>query len=271
MLVCMLPRTKSVRNVSFGCIIFCALAVGSGCRVLSPDWNGTWRLNVPKSDFKDQAITIISISADGEYRYDDGFVSNTFRCDGVYRPIGNNRTQACVKSSATTLDRTRMENGVKTNTYHWELSAGGKIFSATATSFRPSGPVSTGQLVATRISGSTDFAGEWKDTSFSQPPSELSLRFDSQYLHISYPSVGNYVDVPLNGADAAVQGPLAPEGMTYSVRLAGRREISILTKRNSKPLKQSSLELSGDGRVITESFWNPGQPADKSTFVYEKK
>src|SRR5579863_6497609 len=273
MLICMLPRTKSVRNVRFGCIIFSALAVASGCRVLSPDWNGTWKLNVPKSTFQDQVITIISISADGEYRYDDGFVSNTFRCDGVYRPIpmGNNRTQACVKSSATTLDRTRMENGVKTNTYHWELSAGGKIFTATATSFRPSGPVSAGQLVATRISGSNDFAGEWKDTSFGQPPSELTLRLDGQYLHINYPNVGNYVDAPLNGADAAVHGPLAPEGMIYSVQSAGRREISILTKRNGKLPKQGSLELSADGKVITESWWTPGQPSDKSTFVYERQ
>ena len=164
-----------------------------------------------------------------------------------------------------------MENGVKTNTYHWELSAGGTIFTATATAFHPSGPVIMGQLVATRISGSNDFAGEWKDTSFSQPPSELTLRLDSQCLHITYPSVGNYVDAPLNGADVAVQGSLAPEGVTYAVQLAGRREISILTKRNGKPLKQGSLELSGDGRVIAESWQAPGHPAEKSTFVYERK
>jgi hypothetical protein len=261
-----------MRNAKFRCIIFCALAAISGCGGLSPDWNGTRKLNVPKSRFQDQAITI-SISADGEYHYDDGFVSNTFRCDGEYRPIpiGNNRTQACVKSSATTLDSTRMENGVKTNTYHLELSAGGKIYTATATAFRPSGPIIMGQLVATRISGSNDFAGEWKATSFLQPPPELTLRLDSQYLHISYPSVGNYVDAPLNGADAAVHGPLAPEGVTYSVQLAGRREVSVLTKRNGKPLKQGSLELSGDGRVVTESWWAPGHPAEKSTFVYESK
>jgi hypothetical protein len=164
-----------------------------------------------------------------------------------------------------------MENGVKTNTYHWELSAGGKIFTATATAFRPSGPVIVGQLVATRVSGSNDFAGEWKDTSFLQPPPDLTLRLDSQFLHVSYPSVGNYIDAPLTGADAAVRGALAPEGMTYSVQLAGRREISVLKKRNGKPVKQGSLELSADGRTIIESWWAPGRPAEKSRFVYEKK
>jgi len=164
-----------------------------------------------------------------------------------------------------------MENGVKTNTYHWELSAGGKTFTMTATAFRPSGPVIMGQLVATRISGSNDFAGKWKDTSFLQPPPELTLTLDSQYLHINYPSLGSYVDAPLNGADAAVQGPLAPEGLTYSVRFAGRSEISILKKRNGVPVNRGSLKLSDDGGVVTESWWSSDRLGDESTFVYEKK
>jgi hypothetical protein len=68
-----------------------------------------------------------------------------------------------------------------------------------------------------------------------------------------------------------MHGPHAQEEVTYSVRPVGRREISTLTKRNGNPLTQGSLELRGDRRVITDSWWNPGQPADKSTLVYEKK
>jgi hypothetical protein len=260
-----------MRIAKLSCIIVCALTATSGCRNLSADWNGTWRLNVPKSTFRDLAITVISISADGEYRSDDGFVSNKFRCDGVYRPIGNNRTQACVKSSATTLDRTRMENGVKTNTYHWELSPDGKIFTATATVFRPGGSVIMGQLVAKRISGSDGFAGEWKETTYSQPPAEFKLSLDSRYLHISYPSLGHYVDAPLDGGDAAVYGPLAPEGLTYSVRLAGRHEIYILKKRNGEPVNNGTLMLNDDEKVVTESWWVPGRLGDKSTFVYDRE
>lgn len=68
-----------------------------------------------------------------------------------------------------------------------------------------------------------------------------------------------------------MHGPHAPEGVTYTVGLVGRREISTLTKRDGKTLTQGSFELSDDGRVIPESWRNPGQPADKGTFVYEKK
>ena len=227
-------------------------------------------MNPSKGNFQGPIFTI-SISADGEYRYDDGSSSFTFRCDGKDRPIGENRTRACVKSSATVLDLTQKENGVKTSANHWELSAGGKILTSTATAFRPSGPVTTSQMVASRISGSNDFAGQWRDPSYLERHADMTLRLDSQTLHIGYSSAGQYIDAPLDGVDAAVHGPHAPEGMTYSVRLAGRREILTLAKRNGKPLIQGSLELSGDGRVITESWWNPDRPTDKGVFVYEKQ
>jgi hypothetical protein len=227
-------------------------------------------MNPSKGNFQGPIFTI-SISADGEYRYDDGDSSFTFRCDGKDRPTGNNRTRACVKSSATALDLTRNENGVKTDAYHWELSADGKVLTATATAFRSSGPVITLQIVASRMSGSNGFAGQWRDPSFLQRHADMTLWLDSRTLHISYPSGGQYIDALLDGVDAALQGPNAQEGTTKAVRLVGRRKFLTLEKRNGKVLTQGSLELSDDGRVITESWWNPDRPADKGRFVYEKK
>jgi hypothetical protein len=227
-------------------------------------------MNPSKSSFQGPIFTI-SISTDGEYRFDDGSSSFTFRCDGKDRPVEKNRTRACVKSSATVLNLIQKENGVKTRANHWELSSDGKVLTSTATEFPPSGPVIASQVVASRMSGFNDFAGQWRDPSYIQQHADLTLRLDSQTLHISYPSAGQYFDAPFDGVDAAMHGPHAPEGVTYSVRLVGRQEISILTKRNGKPLTQGSLDLSDDGRVITESWWTPDQPADKGTFVYEKK
>jgi hypothetical protein len=166
-----------MRNACSGWVIFCALAATLGCRAPSPDWNGTWKLNPSKSNFQGPILTI-SISVDGEYRYDDGNASFVFRCDGKDRPIPKNRTLACVKSSATVLDLTQKEDGVKTNAYHWELSADGKVLTATATEFRPSGPVVKGRAVTSRLSGSNDFAGQWQDTSYLQRHADMTLRLD---------------------------------------------------------------------------------------------
>ncbi len=65
------------------------------------------------------------------------------------------------------------------------------------------------------MSGSDDFAGQWRDPGFLQQHAEMVLRLDSQALHISYPSGGQYIDAPLDGVDAAMHGPHAPEGVTY--------------------------------------------------------
>jgi hypothetical protein len=117
---------KAMKNAWFGWIVLCALVTTSGCRGRSTDWNGTWNLNRSESNFHGPVFTL-SIPKAGEYRYDDGRSSFTLRCDGKYRPIGKNRTQSCVRSSPSTLDVTRKENGVKTNASHWELSAGGGV------------------------------------------------------------------------------------------------------------------------------------------------
>jgi hypothetical protein len=257
-----------MRNVCAWFLLF-ALAATLACRSPSSDWNGTWKLNPSKGNFLGPVITI-SISADKEYRYDDGSSSFTFRCDGKDRPIGDNRTRACVKSGASALDLVQKEDGVKTSASHWELSSGGKILTATATAFRPGGPLITAQVVASRMSGSDDFTGQWRDESYLQRHADMTLRLDSQIVHIGYPDAGQYIDAPLDGIGAAVRGPHAPEGLTYTARLVGRNELLLLGKRNGRIL-QESLELSHDGRVITDSWWNTGQPTGKGVFVYEKE
>jgi hypothetical protein len=259
-----------MRKAWFGWVVFCALAAILGCRAPSPDWNGAWKLNPSKSNFQGPVFTI-SISADGEYRYDDGLSSFTFRCDGKDHTIEGNSTRTCVKSSASVLDLTRKENGIETRANHWELSDEGKIFTSTATAFRPTGSVTTSQVVSFRRSGSNDFAGRWQDMSYLQQHADMTLKLDSRTLHIGYPNAGQYIDASLDGVDAAVHGPHAPEATTYAVRIGGRREFFSLTKRNGKNLIQGSLKLSNDGKIITESWWNPDRPTDKGTLVYEKK
>lgn len=256
---------------SFGRVVFCALtAILVGCRAPSPDWNGTWKMDPSKSSFQGPIFTI-SIAADGEYRYDDGMSSFSFRCDGKDQPIANNRARACVKSSATVLEVIQKEHGVEMSASHWELSSDGKVLTATSTAFRPSGPVTTMQIVASRMSGSNDFAGQWQDRSYLQRHADMTLGLDSQTLRLGYPSAGQYIDAPLTGVDAAVHGPHATEGVTYSVRIVGKREILTLTKHDGKVLTQGHLELSADGRAITETWWDPDQPTNKGTFVYEKR
>jgi hypothetical protein len=169
------------------------------------------------------------------------------------------------------LDITQKENGVKTRATRDELSTDGKVFTTTVTEFRPNGPVITSQIIFSRLSGSNDFAGQWRDTSYLQQHADMTLRLDNQALHIDYPSADQHIDAPLDGVEAAVRGPHTPEGTTSAVRSAGNREFLIVTKRHGKVFTQGSLKLSSDGRIVTESWWNPDRPTDKGMLVYDKK
>jgi len=259
-----------MRNSNFRWAAFCVLAIALGCEATSEDWNGTWKLNPSKSNYQGSVVTF-SISADGEYRYDYGVSSITFRCDGKDRPVGSNATRTCVKSSPSALDLIRKDNQVKTSSFHWELSAGGKVLTLLATAFGPSGPVSTTQRVFWRLSGSNDFAGMWRDTSYLQERAEMTVKLDNRSLHIGYPNAEEYIDAPIDGVDTPDHGPHAQEGVTSAVRPAGKREFLIVMKRHGKVFFQYSLELSKDGRTITDSWRNPDRPDDKGTLVYEKQ
>jgi len=259
---------KAMKNGWLWIVIVCALFVTQGCRAPSADWNGTWKLSHTKSNYQGKVLTI-SISADSEYRFDETS-SHTIRCDGKDQPIGNSRTLICIKSGVTALDITLKENGVKTRATHDELSTDGKMFTTTVTEFRPSGPVVTSRTIFSRLSGANGFAGQWLDTIYLQQHADMTLRLDNQVLHIDYPSAGQHIDAPLNGAEAAVRGSYA-DGTTFATRVAGRRELLTLTKRNGKVLSQGSLKLSNDGRTVTDSWWNPDRPDDKGMLVYEKR
>jgi len=260
-----------MRKAGFGWVVFCALAaVTLGCRAPAPDWNGTWKLNPSKSNFQGTVFKV-SISASGEFRVDTGTSSFTFRCDGKYRPVGESRTEACVKRSTNALDLVRKESGVKTNAYHWELSDGGKVLRSTETVLRPSGPVIGIKIVASRLSGSGGFAGCWRDTGYLQQHATMTLRLDTQTLRVVYPNGGQYIDAPLNGADAPVCGPHAPGGVTWAIKRTRQREFVVLTKRNGRVLTQGSLQLSNNGKTLTDSWWSPSRPNDKATLVYDRE
>lgn len=258
-----------MRNVWLGWIVFWALCAIQGCRTPSPNWNGTWKVNPVESSYQGPVYTI-SISTGGGYHFNGGKAGFTLRCDGKDQQIANNRTQVCTKSGAT-ANIVLEESGIKTKVTHWELSDGGNVFTSTVTAFEPNGHVTTSQTIFSRLSGTNDFAGQWRDTSYLQQRANMALRLDSQYLHVGYPSAGQHIDAPIDGADAAAHGPNATEGVTYAVRPAGKRKFLILTKRSGKVLTQGTLELSNDGKVVINSWWSPDKPSAKATLVYDKQ
>lgn len=259
-----------MRNWLFGSVFICAMISVTSCsQTPSPDWSGNWKVNPSKGTFQGPIITI-SISADGEYRWDNEISNVSFRCDGQEQSLGNNRTRVCVQASAAVLDLTLKQGGMRISANHWELSAGGSVLTTTRTEFHPNGQVTNASMVCTRISGS-GFAGQWRDTRYLQTHADVVLKLDDQALHVTYLESAQHFDAPLSGADAPVQGSNDASGLTYAVTAVGSHEFRTLQKIAGKTYIEGSLVLGGDGKAYTESWWNPGRPSSKATLVYEKR
>lgn len=239
-----------------------------GCRA-SPDWNGTWKLNIAKSSFEGQVLTI-SVLADGEYRFEGVNSSHNLRCDGKDEPLGKNRTRVCTKSGAAALDIIQKKNGVTIGTTRDELSNDLNTLTTTIIEYRPNGSVVTAKTVFSRLSGAKDLAGKWRNVSYIQQHADMFLKLDNKVLHIDYPLGEQYIDAPLNGTETTVHERHAPEEATIIMRPMGSHKIAVTTKYQGRVFSRGYWKLSNDGRTIVSSWWSPDRPTNVGTLVYEK-
>jgi hypothetical protein len=124
----------------------------------------------------------------------------------------------------------------------------------------------------TRTSGSTGFAGGWRDVNpLERIPSILQINLVNDRLHYNFPERNQYADVTLDGSDATVRGAGTPAGSSISLEESGPRDLSMTKKLDGRVLSVGYLRISADGRSLTESYWTPGRPDEKAVLVYEKR
>ena len=249
-----------------GIICFVPLA----CIASSAVWNGTWKLNQPKSIIPGPSFSITILST-GEYHLENGTYSYSFRCDGKEYPTTADRTVSCTQTS-TSMDRTGNDDRKKVGTEHWELSADGKTLTITtkSASTKTDGSVKPIEKVYSHTSGSSGFAGGWEYTKRLESRPQLVLMLNERSLHIAF-SNGEYIDPPLDGTDAPFHGPGVPQGLTLSIKPNGPLEFLTVMKFGGHITSQGSLRLSADGGTLVEEYWPPSRPDQKATLDYEKQ
>ena len=251
-------------------VIATAILVAGACRKTSPTWNGTWKLNEPRSSIPGPSVSI-TISPTGEYHFDNGTQSYNFRCDGREYAMANNRTLSCLQRSASVIDTTSKENGTKVGSAHWELSSDQKMLIIKRTSFHTDGSAKSKDSVYSRTSASAGFAGGWRDTKRLESIPEMLLLISDQRLHIAFPDSGQFTDPPLDGSEAAIYGPGVPEGTTMAIRPHGPQEFFTSRKLRGQIISEGSLRITADGHTLVEEYWRPDRFDEKAVLVYEKQ
>jgi hypothetical protein len=247
------------------------LVTASACHRVSPDWNGTWKLSASKSDIPGPSLTV-AIDSSGEYHTESGASTGNFRCDGKEYHAVANITVFCAQGSTSVMEITLKKNGTKTGTTQWELSPDGKILTIKSKSAQAGGSVKSKESEYVRISGSSGFAGGWRNTRpFESLPSLMQLTLTNGKIHYAFPEKAQYADPALDGRDAIVYGPGVPSGSTMAFKQNGSRELLMAKKLSGQTLNVGSLRISGDGRTLTETYWRLETPDVKAVLVYEKQ
>ena len=243
--------------------------IASGCRTSPPVWNGRWRVNEAKSSIPGPSLTIAVLPA-GEYQFDNGTYSYSFRCDGKKYTTTGDHMISCVQTSASVIEATLITHETKIGTARWELSDDGRRLTITGTSIQANKSAKSRETTYSRVSGTVGFAGGWKDTKSLESRHQLLLSLDDRRLHIAFSDSGQFSDSPLDGSDARLQGPGAPEGLTIAITPHGPQEFFTTKKLRGKVVNQGSLRLSADGCTLVEEYWRPERPDEKAVLVYER-
>jgi hypothetical protein len=264
-----LSERKAAMSLRWACVGLISVVV-SACHGPSPDWNGTWKLSASKSNIPGPSLTV-SIDSSGEYHTESGTSTGNFRCNGKEYPAVANITVSCAQGSASALEITLKKNGTKTSTAQWELSRDGKMLTIKSTSVEAGGSPKSKETEYMRISGSTGFAGGWKNTKpFESLPSLMQLTLTDGKMHYAFPEKAQYADPALDGRDTTVYGPGVPSGSTIAFKKQGSLDLLMAKKLNGQILNVGSLRITGDGRTLTETYWRPETPNVKAVLVYER-
>jgi hypothetical protein len=255
---------RAVRAVCIGLILVSTVS----CRGASPDWNGTWKLNPAKGDIPGPSI-VVSISPDGMWHNTShGGSPANFRCDGKeYQQ--DTLTISCRQVNGLDVELTGFRNGSRLFVAHWELSPDEKVLSVKGTMLRADGSVKAIDARYTRTSGSTGFAGGWRDVNpLNQAQSIEKISLQGNTLHRYFPENDRHLDITLDGTDADLG---VPRGATLALEERSPREFSLTMKQNGQVVSVGNWQISADGRSLTESYWAPSTPNEKALLVYEKQ
>ena len=232
-------------------------------------WDGTWTLDRSKSHLTGQTVTL-SKSSNGKWRYNDGTISYEFALDGKPVKTFADGTMAANADGDHALDLVFMSPGSESR-MHLVLSADSKTMTDHDTGTRPDGSKTEGNGTLERIGKGSGFAGTWKSTkSESSSGESFVLAIDGDHIKWDWPAYKRTVQGKMDGSEILATGVGATPGMTMAVRKVSAAKLSYTVKGGGKILAEGTLELSADGKTLTDTEWARAKPSEKAIAVYMK-
>jgi hypothetical protein len=255
-----------------------AIAVLAGCHHTPSPWDGQWTLDPSRSHYAAPVLTV-TLSPSGEYRVDNGAFTYSFFCDGKELSAAPGRTTSCMQISPRAIALKGLADAVSTKA-QWELSPDSKTLTITAERIQMDGSgegnagavVKHQEKVFERISGTSGFAGQWKET---KPLESLSktvvLILNYSAFHVENSDVGQVSDSRAGDPPSPIRGANQPDGFTRSVQIVDpQQQLQTEDTFQSHVIQRTTWKVSDDGRTLTEESWTPATPTERNLIVYRR-
>jgi hypothetical protein len=261
-----------MKKLGLTLVLFAATAVLPAAFADDNAFIGTWKLDAAKSHYAGFTYTM-SQKPDGTIHVADGSIVYDFKVDGKDYPTFADRTTSWTKTGDNSYTSTVKAGGKVLSQSERVLSSDGKTMTVTVTGTHADGSSFKSTETLKKISGGSGLDGTWKDTRFvahNQDTMVVSSPAPGT-LHIEYSANKAVVEGKLDGSPLTVTGPTVPPGATGTWKMPKPKMLEYTRAVQDKTIDQGVYKISGDGKTLTDTNWDPAAPKEKAEVVWEKQ
>lgn len=258
----MLTRINSA--LALGCLIAATL-----CAADDP-FCGKWKLNQDKSKIAGEQFKIQDLGGN-KYKFTSGNDSDTVTADGSDQPVHFGRTMSLSKEGPNSLKMVIKQDGKVLSSMTHTLSDDGNTQTIKGTDTRPDGTTSDFEVVDKRVGAGSGWTGTWEstDVKFNSPDEYDVDANGSNGLTFTVPAYHDTLAVKFDGKEYTEKGPTVAPGSTSSGKRVDAHTIEMTDKVKGKVIDHTKFEVSPDGKTLTLTIHETGQPNPLS-LVYDK-
>jgi hypothetical protein len=231
---------------------------------------GKWKLNMEKSTFTGEQIRIQDLGGN-KYKWTVGDVTDTITYDGTDQPVHFGRTISMAPEGANSWKMVIKKDGRVLSSMTHSISDDGKTQTIKGTETKPDGTTSDFQVVWKKAGGGSGWGGTWEsaDVKFTSPDEWVIEAYGGDGLTFNTPAYQDVLSMKFDGKDYEEKGPNVAPGSASAGKRVNPHTLEVTDKVKGQVMDQTKFEVSGDGKTLTLTIRETGQPK-ALTIVYDK-
>lgn len=251
-------------TIAIGCLLVGAVYAGDD------PFCGKWKLDKSKSKIAGEQMKVEDLGGN-KYKITFGDTSDTIKADGTDQPVHFGRTTSITPEGSNTWKMVDKKDGKVIDSMTHTLSSDGNTQTIEGTNTRPDGSTSDFKVELKRVGSGSGWGGTWESTSvdFNSPDMWEIKPYGAHGLTFYTAAYNDTLSMNFDGKEYAEKGPNVPAGSASSGKRVDAHTVELTDKINGKVMDHTKFEVSPDGKTLTLTVHEMGQP-NTMTYVYDK-